>query len=282
MTRGGVLAAVLAVLAVPRLHAGAAPLPDRYDLDDPVARHDLPGRLREASGLAWGDDGMLLTHDDERGIVYRVDPTTGRADRGFRVGTPLVRDDMEGIAVAEGRVFLVSSRGLLYETRAVPEGETSPVRVSDTGLGPECEVEGLTFLPSERMLALACKSLKSKSPEIRIHRLPLDPDTPAPPVLRIPFAALEPFDAGHRIHPSALDVDPATGTYVLLAAREERMVEVDTAGRILAVVKLPHHRHPQAEGITFGPDGRLYVADEGQGGHAHLTVYGPRPSGGPS
>lgn len=255
-------------------------LPDRYDLDEPVERYELPGRLREASGLAWADEGVLYVHDDERGVVYRVDPQTGRADRGFRAGNPVVHDDFEGIAVADGRVFLVSSRGLLYELRAAPEGETSPVRVSDTGLGPECEVEGLTYLASSRMLALVCKSLRSGAREIRIHRLPLDPGVPAPPVLRVPFEALEAYDVSHGVHPSGLDVDPATGTYVLLAAREERMLEVDTAGRVLAVVKLRHHRHPQAEGITFSPDGRLFIADEGQGRHAHLTAYAPRPPGG--
>jgi uncharacterized protein YjiK len=275
--RTGVFAAGLALLLVPSPQLRESrPLPERYDLDDPVDRHDLPGRLHEASGLAWGPDGMLYAHDDERSRVYRIDPRTGDADHGFDVGAPLVRDDFEGIAVAGERFFLVSSRGWLYEFRAVDEGETSPVRVSDTELGPECEVEGLTYEAQSRDLILACKSLRSGTPEIRIHRLPLDPDTPRPPVLRIPFGDLAPFGLKGGVHPSAVDVDPATGTLVLLAAREERMLEVDASGRILAVVKLPHRRHPQAEGIAFGTDGRLYVADEGQGGHAHLTVYARR------
>ncbi len=99
----------------------------------------------------------------------------------------------------------------------------------------------------------------------------------------MPFDALAPFGLKHGLHPSGIDVDPRTGTLVLVAAREEAIVELSPEGRVLSAFELSKDRHPQAEGIAFGPDGRLYVSDEGEGHRARLTVYAPRedtPDGG--
>jgi uncharacterized protein YjiK len=242
-----------------------------------VERFELPDRLAEVSGLAFSEDGQLYAHQDESGLVYRIDPETGDVDQGFTLGSPdaPVRDDFEGLAVAGDRFFLVSSRGLLYEFRRAAEGEAAPARLTDTGLGRGCEVEGLAFDASARSLLVACKTVAPHPDEIRIHRLPLDPDTPIPPPVRVPFRHLVPFGLTDGFHPSGIDVDPATGSFILVAAREEAIVEVSPEGRVLSVFGLGRGRHPQAEGVAFGPDGRLYIADEGHGRRARLTVYGP-------
>jgi uncharacterized protein YjiK len=62
----------------------------------------------------------------------------------------------------------------------------------------------------------------------------------------------------------------------VVAAEEAAIVELSPDGRVLSAFELPHGRHPQAEGIGFGPDGRLYISDEGHGRRARLTVYGLR------
>ncbi|MGB1841816.1 MAG: hypothetical protein ACPHWZ_11970, partial [Longimicrobiales bacterium] len=36
---------------------------DRFDLDERIWYHDLPGRLDEVSGLAFTPDGRLFAHD---------------------------------------------------------------------------------------------------------------------------------------------------------------------------------------------------------------------------
>lgn len=271
------------VVVLSALCAGSGPagvqeppsLAHRYDFEHRRQRFDLPGRLDEVSGLAFDAAGTLLAHDDERGTVYRIDPDEGSVDRGFRLGDTRIRDDFEGIAVAGERIFMVSSRGLLYELRAAPERTDTPVRVTDTHLGRTCEVEGLAYRAEGDELLLACKTLPPGSAEIRVHRLPLDPDVSAPPPIRASFARLVPFGLDRGFHPSGLDVDPATGRIVLVAAVEEALVELEPDGTVVSVVKLSRSRHPQPEGIAFGPDGLLYVADEANGRDARLSVYGP-------
>lgn len=267
--------ALLAGLLLARDPAAAQALSRRLDLVNDLARFDLPGRLDEVSGLAFGAGGRLFAHADERGVVYRVDPRDGSVDRGFSVGEPTVLDDFEGLAIVGERFFLVSSGGLLYEFREAAEGSSSPVRVTDTGLGRGCEVEGLAYHPGLDALLLACKTLAPPAPEIRIHRLPLDPGAPRLPAIRVPLSAFATRGHEGEVSPSALDVDPATGSLVGAAARQELLFEVDLEGRLLDVVPLSRRRHRQTEGVAFGPDGRLWMADEGAGHGARLTVYGP-------
>jgi len=274
---------VLSLALTPAGRGQSAPpgITRRIDFGRRMARFDLPGRLAEVSGLAFSSDGRLLAHGDERGVVYAVDPATGTVDRGFRVGDPPVVDDLEGLAAVGARLFLVSSAGRLYEFRAAPEGGSSPVRVTDLGLEGACEVEGLAYHDDARMLLVACKTLEPRATEVKIHRLPMSEGaTPLPPI-RVPFAMFEARGHHGAVEPSGIDVDPTTGTLVVLAARQEMIFEIDLDGYLLDLVRLATRRHPQPEGIAFGPDGRLYVADEASGGTARITVYGP-PTGGPA
>lgn len=280
MTRG--LAAVLgAVLAAPPPGPQApSTLSDRYDLAWPVATLRLPPRLAEISGLAVTPDGTLMAHDDEQGRVYGVDPVRGLVDRGFRVGTPMVLDDLEGITAAGERLFMISSRGILYEFRRAAAGGAAPVRVTDTGLGRECEAEGLAYHGPSRSLLVACKTLMPQAPEVRIHWIPLDGGRARPGPIRIPWEAFARLGHTGPVHPSGIAVDPATGTLVLVASRERLLFEAAADGSLLDVVRLGSSRHPQPEGIDFGPGPVLYIADEGAGGEGRVTAYGPRAPGG--
>ena len=51
-----------------------------------AVRYKLPKVLREISGLTLGDDDHLYGHDDERGIVYRIDYRAGRVIACVRLG----------------------------------------------------------------------------------------------------------------------------------------------------------------------------------------------------
>jgi uncharacterized protein YjiK len=273
---------VVTVLALAASRAdGQRPLGpwQRYDFEHPTARWTLAGRLREVSGLAFGPDGGLFAHEDERGIVYRLDPGTGDADRGFTLGERPVKGDFEGIAVAGDRFFLVTSRGLLYEFRESPAGTATSYRVTDTGLGSHCEVEGLAYDARTDRLLLACKTLAPPAREIRIHALPLEPGRPAPAPLVVPFQALAPFGLGKGVHPSGLEVDGDTGELILVAAREEALVVLARDGTVVGATRFPRGEHRQAEGVAVSPDGGLYVADEAAGHRPRLTLYAPRRDG---
>ena len=245
---------------------------DRYDFDRRASRFDLPGRLDEISGLAVSPDGRLFGHDDERAWVHEIDPTAAAVRKRFSAGEPPREGDFEGIAVVGARFFLVTSEGLLYELREAPDGTEAPYRVSDTGRGGRCEVEGLDHDPLEDVLLLACKTTVPERAALLVHRVPLDSGRGVLAPLQIPRSRLAERGVDPGFAPSAVAVGP-TGTLVLASAATESLIEIDRRGNVIAAVRLSRSRHPQPEGLAFGPDGTLYIADERNGRDARITAY---------
>ena len=91
-----------------------------------------------------------------------------------------------------------------------------------------------------------------------------------------PLETLDDNGLGDHFHPSAIEVHPETRSIIILAAREEAGVVVSPEGELQATFEMKHRDHPQAEGVAFLPDGRLVLADEGQGQRGTLTAYPPR------
>ena len=225
--------------------------------------------------MAFTADGRLFAHDDEVATLHEIDPTTQEVGKRFDVGSERVRGDFEGLAIVKERFFLISSLGLLYEFREAEDRGSSPYRVTDLRIGTNCEVEGLDYDEVDDALMVACKRVSSNPGVIVIHRVPLDPEATRLAPILVPKAQLADLDLGNDFSPSAIAVDPG-GTFILVAAAQEKLIEVDRSGRIVDGVRLSPNRHPQSEGLAIGPDGVLYVSDEANGGDARITLYAPR------
>ena len=255
-----------------------------YGLRAGSATHwDLHRRLQESSGLATTGDHRLLAHDDEVGVVFEIDYREGLIVKEFQLADMAnpVADDFEGIAVADGRIYLVTSSGRLYEC---PEGaarESVLFRVYATGVGRDCEIEGLAYDVGGRELLLMCKDARSEglAGRLAIHRWSIDEKRLAadsPTV--IPVRDFARRIASNRFQPSGIERHPVSGNYFVIAARQGAIAEVTPAGEVLAARRFTAGWHRQVEGIAFAADGALIVADEGGAGRgrASLTVY-PRP-----
>ena len=249
-------------------------LTDRYDFDDASSRTSLRHRIDEASGLAATVDGRVFTHGDERAVIYEVDPVEGSLVKQFSMGAPVLRGDFEGIAIVGDRFFLINSQGLLLEFKEGSDDESVSFRGVDTGLGDRCEVEGLGYEPAARALVAACKTTPSGDEDfIVLYRIRIDDLVVEREAIRVPATDLEAFDLDDRFAPSGVEVDPQTGSLILISARQESIIEITPRGRIVSGYHLGSRRHPQPEGIAILPDGTLLLADERQRGRAHLTAY---------
>jgi uncharacterized protein YjiK len=245
------------------------------DRDDPP-RFRLSRSLEEISGLAMTDDGRLLAHDDERGIVYVLDFRSGDVVKRFQLGRRGISGDFEGIATAGDRWFLVTSRGTLLEFREGADRASVDYRTIETPLRRICEVEGLAVDRATRSLLIPCKDThrKSLSGHVVIFAFSLDSMTlEEEPRYTIPFEVIDSAGLPRRFHPSAIEWNPGNDSFVLVSAAQEAVIEVGRDGQLKSAARLSRKRHPQPEGITFSPAGELLLADEGGGGRGTLTVY---------
>ncbi|HEY2706732.1 MAG TPA: SdiA-regulated domain-containing protein [Caulobacteraceae bacterium] len=242
----------------------------------PDLRWRLPGFLNEVSGLALTPDGRVMGHDDEVAVICELDIERGEVVKKFSVGRPAVTGDFEGVAIGgDGVFYLSTSKGRLYTFREGEDRGFVDFEVYDIGLRHIGEIEGLAFLQAEEKVIIACKTNYTAALQGAVALYawaPWNPEQSARPWLTIPMYPLAEAVGARTFHPSSLEIDPETGRLVILASRENAMVELDSEGSLLAARTLGEG-HRQPEGATILPDGALVIADEGGDADALMTRY---------
>ncbi len=235
-----------------------------------IIRWNLPGKLREISGLALTPDQRLLAITDEEAIVFEYDYDNGRLVKAFALGDPTLRGDFEGIAVLHDTVWLMNSKGDLYSAKEGDDGERVEYEKHKFEFKDDCELEGLAADESRDALILVCKDAKKKKDRL-IFEWSMDTDSRK---FRLPEAEIAASLGTNRVHPSGIEVDPGTGNLLVVAARENVILALSRDGDFLGVImNLDKSLHRQAEGITVTSDGRLLIADEAANETAMLTIY---------
>jgi uncharacterized protein YjiK len=249
------------------------------DKAKPIAEWIMPSTLREISGLALTPRGTVLTHDDNVGRVSEIDPRTGILLKSFSLAG-LQKGDFEAITIAGPDIYLMASNGKIYKFREAADGKQVPFQIYDTGLGKECEFESMTYEPDSSRLLLACKRIlnKNEGKELRIYMLPLPLQNPprVSNTMAIPIDEVRQKNKWKNFHASDMNIDPFTGNYVIVAAREKAYVVVTPGGDVVKSELLPGD-HRQAEGIAVTKDSLMIVSDEANVTPPKMTVYRWRP-----
>ena len=223
-------------------------------------------------------DNRLLTHNDERGIIFEIDYQNGSISKAFQLSdlkNPIA-SDFEGIATIDDQIYLVTSSGRLFECREGADSESVLFNVYTTGIGRDCEIEGLAYDESKRALLLMCKNALSADMEgqLAIYHWSIDEKQLIEDAHTvIPVSEFSRHIKGKKFQPSGIERHPVSGNYFVVAARQGAIAEITPGGQVVAVREFPAQWHRQAEGITFAADGTLIVSDEGAGKKAKLTLY---------
>ena len=259
-----------------------------YDLNDPDETFELPGKMEEVSGLTISPDGQhIIAIDDEDGELYFVSKKSGK----LKAEVDFWRDgDYEGVEVVEDRVFVVKSKGTIYEIRNVSDDGQQTI-VHKTFLSETNNVEGLAYdVPNNRLL-LGCKGAAGSGDGFRqkkaIYGFDLSTNKLNPePVLLInqekvkEYLDLHPAlneyeklveffdpDGGEfSFSPSSIAIEPGTGNLFITSSVGKMLMVTNTAGEILYLEKLKKKVHRQPEGMAFDVDGTLYISNEAKSG----------------
>lgn len=243
-----------------------------------VRSMDLPPLLRETSGLATTSDGNIFTHNDEDGIIFELEAEDGSVISTFdiTVNGQRVQDDLEGIAVAEENMYVINSNGKIYEFIPAGNGEIANCKIYPTSLAVDWEIEGLAYDPSIRSLVIISKNPLTATVSGKVgvffwsleQRALMHDET-----IFIPIKQFADKIGQKKFQPSGIEYLPASGHYLLIAARQHTIAEITPRGEVLTVQKLSGKLHRQMEGITFITGKGLFISDEGGNKSGRLTLY---------
>jgi len=253
-----------------------------YNLEDENASSiKLPDEISEISGIAVTENDRLFCHGDEDADIFQIDMKSGQVIKKFYVGETSVNGDFEDIAIAGDRFFLVESKGIIVEFKEGNDGEHVPYIVYKTFLKSSNNVEGLCYDPEINSLLLACKDYPGKGFEKNkaVYYLFLNTMTLyEKPKFLIPLKDIRKNTIENEFSPSGIARHPKTGSFFVIAARGNAIIEVSKEGEIIAQKDLPEKVHKQPEGIAITKDGTLFISNEGRFKTARLISY-PMRSG---
>lgn len=255
----------------------------QYNLQAEPQQISLISGLFEISGLAVASENSVYAHNDEHSIVYEIDISSGQVQSAFALGNPTLAADFEGIAAWNGRIYLITSDGLLYEALIGAHQSRAKFNAYDTGVGEFCEVEGLAVGPAhpsgEGNFLILCKS--ARQPELRdrlnIFTWNLEDRLP----VSTPWMSLERDDIlkkkeQKKFKPSAIEWKEDTAHLLIISGSNNQYIRLAQEGTVIAKSKLRSQYHRQAEGLTIMPSGHIVIADEGSSRQAgQLSIYKP-------
>lgn len=249
---------------------------DKYNFNDNSnLNFTLDKSLNEISGLTPAGGNFVYAHNDEKGIIFKVDITNGKIVSQFSLGDEQLEKDFEDIACVNDSIYIITSEGVLYEFLEGENNHSVKYDKIETGLKKGYDIEGLCYDPETHSLLLACKDvIKKKHKQIRfIYEFDLNKNK----ILNEPryFISLDQLKDEYDISnfaPSGIERHPLNGNLFIVSANEPAVIETSSDGVLLNAAKLKDKKHRQTEGITILDDNKLILSDEAKGKRAKLTI----------
>ena len=243
-----------------------------------VRQFRLPNGLKEISGLAVASPNTVYAHNDEHAIVYEIEVSSGEILSAFALGGKTEKGDFEGIAVSQGRVYLITSGGRIYEAPIGEHRERVRYNTYDTGVGSLCEVEGLVSAPdAENEFLILCKAPRREelTGKLLIYRWAHIERAPvSEPWRSIDLKSFLNAEEAESFRPSGIEWDAGAGAFVIISARNHLIVRLDPENGDVQATSINAKAHNQAEGIARLPNGVFVISDEGsRASPGTLTQY---------
>ncbi len=249
----------------------------------------VPSELGEISGISFINDTVLVSIQDEEGLLYFYDLQKEEITKKYEFWKG---KDYEDLAVVGNDVWIVSSSGALYEIKNFKTEPAKP-NVFKTVLKEDNNIEGLAYDDQNNRLLLAVKdrSLDGDEKEKDIYEFDLKTkilNTKA--VYSIRLSEIESFFKGDEIEEfskkilkavgnqnlnkvfrtSALSFHPITRELYVLSSLNNIIAVLNSKGSIVRILELDGKEFTQPEGLAFTRDGRLFISNEGKGQQANI------------
>ena len=249
--------------------------PSGYDMKNP-AKRGLGKVLNEISGIYFSaEDKTLLAIADSKRKIYQLDL---RHEKLKDVAEKFyTQSDFEDLVKLDTTVYVLVSDGTILAVPMHVKDSTRTV-VYPFIQNKKNDFESLYYDPSLKSLVILCKDCEDDEGKRQrsAYRFDLSTnkfDSSALYTISTEAvkAAVKNDDADFK--PSAAAIHPITKELYILASAGQLLVITDTKGQVQHAYGLNPDTHPQAEGITFAPNGTMYISNEGKYGKPTLQVF---------
>ncbi len=239
-----------------------------YDLRSPAEVHQLPEVLEEISGLTYFAKNTLAAINDEHGRVYLYDLVAKRIKKGENIKFS-GKGDFEGIELVDGYMYAIKSNGDLYRFSTIMYEVVEKIK------GPfksENDIEGLGYNHVTHQLLIALKG-KGDTEDVDVKGKAVYAfDLETQKHEKMPVYVLKDKDLKRvlgsketKVRPSGIAVHPITNEVYMLASTGRALIVFHQDGRPKNFTTLKRSLFPQPEGITFSPEGDLFISNEQEG-----------------
>ena len=251
-----------------------------YHLDKPDKTLELPGLLKEISGVSDIDQNTVACIQDEKGILFIYDINKNEIKQLFNFGH---NGDYEDIAMVGKTVYILRSDGFIFEINDYTSADFK-LKSYATEITSRNN-EGLFYDAVNNQLLISTKAKIPKEHELKDMRFIYAFDLKTKkivfePVYVFDADAIRKFAHGKdkpeilgskkikdtneiKFLPSAIAIHPITKNLYLLSATDH-MLFIFENGSLKHIEKLDHKIFNQAEGITFMKNGDMLISNEGR------------------
>jgi uncharacterized protein YjiK len=265
-----------------------------YDLAQPTFSVILPESLVEISAIAYISDELMAGVQDENGIIYLFNPKTGEISDSI-IFEPT--GDFEGLCFVENTAWVLEAKGDLWEVSDWQNEKLRKISRHKTELKKDNDSEGLCYDAANERLLIACK----ESPFIDDYRKDLravyafylnTQKLNTKPILSFDIPLIRKYlsqnpdalvhsDVAKKLEkgktmpfmPSEIAIHPQTKETYILASEGMALLIFSASGELRQLYRLDPNIFEQPEGLTFAPNGDMYISSEGRAKAATLHFY---------
>lgn len=267
----GLFVLISGVLTISACKGKASELENEILKYEILEKWNLPKALNEVSGIAWIGDNRIACIQDEDGIIFIYNLETSTMEDEIEFGSG---GDYEGIAIVGKDAYVLRSDGIITEISGFME-KYRQVQKHVTKLNrlPGINIEGLCADPVNDRLLLAVKGRKGLSQQKEIYAVDLNQKVSENQlVFTVDFSdpIFQKVKGKEKFSPGEINVHPATGEYFILDGSRSKLLITEKDGTPKELFMLKRKEFGNPEGLTFSPDGDLYISNEAENGPANI------------
>lgn len=228
---------------------------------------EVPDMLKEISALTYINNYQFACVQDEEGKIFIYDTSTKKIEKKIPFADS---GDYEGLAIANTDAYVLRADGTIFEVKNYL-GSKPAVIEHKTHLGSKQDTEGLCYDNKNKRLLVTVKDTDPNSKDYKgIYSFSLaNKKMDESPVFKIDlndpaFKDVKAKKAGDRMQPAAIAIHPKTNEIYIIEGSKPKLLVLNSSGSIKELKKLKNSQFNQPEGISFSPDGTLFISNEGK------------------